>query len=122
MGGDGLLRPIVATLRDGSVPLAIIPGGRGNDYARVLGIPDDPTEAARMAVEGTERLMDVAEVDGEPYLGIASFGFDSDANRMANEAKLVRGQPRVRVRRAEGARGVEARELHGDGRRRSATS
>ena len=26
-----------------------------------------------------------------PYLGIASFGFDSDANRIANEARLVRG-------------------------------
>ena len=91
MGGDGLLRPIVATLRDGSVPLAIIPGGRGNDYARVLGIPDDPLEAARTAVEGTEQLLDVAEVGGDPYLGIASFGFDSDANRMANDAKVVRG-------------------------------
>ena len=91
MGGDGLLRPIVATLRDGAVPLAIIPGGRGNDYARVLGIPEGPADAARVAVEGEERLMDVAEVDGEPYMGIASFGFDSDANRMANEAKLVRG-------------------------------
>ena len=91
MGGDGLLRPIVATLRDGSVPLAIIPGGRGNDYARVLGIPEDPVEAARVAVQGSERLLDVAEVHGDPYLGIASFGFDSDANRMANKAKLVRG-------------------------------
>jgi YegS/Rv2252/BmrU family lipid kinase len=91
MGGDGLLRPIAAVLRDGSVPLAIIPGGRGNDYARVLGIPNDPAEAARTAVEGTERLLDVAEVDGTPYLGIASFGFDSDANRIANEARLVRG-------------------------------
>jgi YegS/Rv2252/BmrU family lipid kinase len=91
MGGDGLLRPIAAILRDGSVPLAIIPGGRGNDYARVLGIPEDPAEAARVAVEGPEKLLDVAEVDGEPFLGIASFGFDSDANRMANEAKLVRG-------------------------------
>ena len=33
----------------------------------------------------------MATVDGEPYLGIASFGFDSDANRIANEARLVKG-------------------------------
>jgi diacylglycerol kinase family enzyme len=33
----------------------------------------------------------VASVDGTPYLGIASFGFDSDANRIANEAKLIKG-------------------------------
>ena len=68
-----------------------MPGGRGNDFARVLGIPTDPAEAARLAVEGQERLLDVANVDGTPFVGIASFGFDSDANRIANEAKLVKG-------------------------------
>jgi diacylglycerol kinase family enzyme len=30
-------------------------------------------------------------VNGIPFLGIASFGFDSDANRIANEAKWVKG-------------------------------
>ena len=43
------------------------------------------------AMQGVERLVDVAEVDGVPYIGIASLGFDSDANRIANEARLVRG-------------------------------
>jgi len=53
--------------------------------------PTDPTEATNLAVNGPERLIDVANVDGAPFLGIASFGFDSDANRIANEAKLVKG-------------------------------
>jgi diacylglycerol kinase family enzyme len=44
-----------------------------------------------MAVEGAERPIDVASVDGTPYLGIASFGLDSDANRIANESKLIKG-------------------------------
>jgi YegS/Rv2252/BmrU family lipid kinase len=91
IGGDGLLRPLAAVLRGTGAALAVIPGGRGNDLARVLGIPTDPAAAARVAAEGPERLIDVAEVDGEPYLGIASFGFDSDANRIANEVRLVRG-------------------------------
>ena len=91
LGGDGLLRPLAGVLRDADVALAIIPGGRGNDYARTLGIPFDPTAAARIAVDGEERMMDVAYVGDTPYLGIASFGFDSDANRIANEARLVRG-------------------------------
>ena len=71
--------------------MAIIPCGRGNDFARVLGIPKDPAEAARVAVEGEERLLDVANVEGTPYMGIASFGFDSECNRIANEAKLIKG-------------------------------
>ena len=91
LGGDGLLRPIATVLRGTGTALAILPGGRGNDLARVLRIPTDPREAARLAVEGRERTIDMAVVDGTPYLGIASFGFDSDANRIANEARLIRG-------------------------------
>jgi YegS/Rv2252/BmrU family lipid kinase len=91
IGGDGLLRPIAAELRGSESALAIVPGGRGNDLARVLEIPTDTAAATRIAVEGREWLMDMATVDGEPYLGIASFGFDSDANRIANEARLVKG-------------------------------
>lgn len=91
LGGDGLLRPLAGALKGTDAALAIVPAGRGNDFARVLGIPTDPGEAARLAVEGEERLLDVASVEGTPYMGIASFGFDSDANRIANEAKLVKG-------------------------------
>jgi YegS/Rv2252/BmrU family lipid kinase len=91
LGGDGLLRPLTGALKGTDSALALIPCGRGNDLARVLGVPTDPGEAARVAVEGEERLLDVASVEGTPFMGIASFGLDSDANRIANEAKLVKG-------------------------------
>lgn len=91
LSGDGMLRPLAGALKGSPAALAIIPCGRGNDLARVLGIPTDPTAAAELAVNGPERLIDVAQVDGTPYVGIASFGFDSDANRIANEAKVIRG-------------------------------
>jgi YegS/Rv2252/BmrU family lipid kinase len=91
LGGDGLLRPLAAALKSTDAALALIPCGRGNDLARVLGVPREPEEAAETAVTGRERLVDVASVDGTPYLGIASLGFDSDANRIANDARLVRG-------------------------------
>jgi YegS/Rv2252/BmrU family lipid kinase len=91
LGGDGFLRPLAGVLAGGPSALAILPGGRGNDFARVLGIPSEPEEAARIAVEGSERMLDIADVNGTPYIGIASLGFDSLANRIANEARFVRG-------------------------------
>jgi YegS/Rv2252/BmrU family lipid kinase len=91
LGGDGLLGTIAGDLCGTEIPLAILPGGRGNDLARVLGIPTAPAEAARVAVEGDERAIDVGEANGKTFVGIASVGVDSDANRIANEAKLVKG-------------------------------
>jgi YegS/Rv2252/BmrU family lipid kinase len=91
LGGDGLLRPLAGALKGRETAVALIPCGRGNDLARVLEIPRDLNEATRIAVEGPERLLDVANVDGAPYVGIASLGFDSDANRIANEASFVPG-------------------------------
>ena len=71
--------------------LAIVPAGRGNDFARVLGIRRAPAEAARLAVEGEPRAVDLGEVGGRAFVGFASVGIDSDVNRIAHEAQLVRG-------------------------------
>jgi YegS/Rv2252/BmrU family lipid kinase len=91
IGGDGLVGLLAGVLRGTDSALAILPAGRGNDLARVLRIPTDPRAAARLALEGPERMLDVGDVDGMPFVGIASLGFDSDANRIANDAKLVKG-------------------------------
>jgi len=91
VGGDGLVGCLAGALMNTDGALGIVPAGRGNDFARVLDIPRDPVQATRLVVHGEERLLDVGAVDGKPFVGIASVGFDSDANRIANETKLVKG-------------------------------
>ena len=87
LSGDGLIGCVVGALRDvsGSV-LGILPGGRGNDTARVLGIPSEIGAACAVIATGVERDLDIGEVGGRSFIGIASLGFDSDANRIANAA------------------------------------
>jgi hypothetical protein len=46
VSGDGMIGAIGGALAGAETPLGIVPGGRGNDLARVLGIPTEP-EAAR---------------------------------------------------------------------------
>jgi YegS/Rv2252/BmrU family lipid kinase len=91
MSGDGLIGQIGGALAGGDVPLGVIPGGRGNDFARVVGIPTEIPLAVELLAAGTTRAIDVGEVNGRRFLCIASCGFDSDANRIANEARLIRG-------------------------------
>jgi YegS/Rv2252/BmrU family lipid kinase len=90
MGGDGLVGALAATVR-GRVPLGVLPAGRGNDFARELGIPFDIPGASRVLAEGVERSLDLGEANGRPFICIASAGFDSEANRIANEARFVKG-------------------------------
>jgi YegS/Rv2252/BmrU family lipid kinase len=91
MSGDGLIGRIGGALAETDAPMGVIPGGRGNDFARALGIPTDLDAAAKLLATGPDRQIDVGEVGGTRFLCIASCGFDSDANRIANEARLLRG-------------------------------
>ncbi|HEY1688296.1 MAG TPA: diacylglycerol kinase family protein [Solirubrobacteraceae bacterium] len=103
LSGDGLIGAVadVARHRKGAL-LGVLPGGRGNDLARVLDIPDDPLLACETIATGISVPLDLGEVfelphpdaslspdqmmHGKAFVGIASVGFDSDANRIANEA------------------------------------
>ncbi len=91
MSGDGLIGQVGGVLAGGDTPMGVIPGGRGNDLARVLDIPTDIRGAVDLLATGATRAIDVGEVNGRRFLGIASCGFDSDANRIANQARLVKG-------------------------------
>ncbi|MFN8176119.1 MAG: diacylglycerol kinase family protein [Solirubrobacteraceae bacterium] len=91
LGGDGLIGTVAGALRDTGGVLGILPGGRGNDFARVLGIPADPAGAVEVLANGEERSLDLGEAGGRAFCCIASCGFDSVANRIANDARLVRG-------------------------------
>jgi YegS/Rv2252/BmrU family lipid kinase len=91
MSGDGLVGAVGGALVGTEVPLGIIPGGRGNDLARVLGIPADPAGAVEVLAAGQQRVIDVGEANGRRFLGIASAGFDSECNRIANKTRFVRG-------------------------------
>jgi YegS/Rv2252/BmrU family lipid kinase len=94
LSGDGMVGVLADAMRaiPGAV-LGVLPGGRGNDLVRVLGIDEDAVAACATIADGVPRAMDLGEVAaesadaaGQAFVGIASVGFDSDANRIANEA------------------------------------
>lgn len=77
-GGDGTISAIGGVVsRHPGVALGILPFGSGNDIARGQGIPLQADGAIDVLLRGNTRRMDVGEVNGIPFLNIASFGFDA---------------------------------------------
>jgi YegS/Rv2252/BmrU family lipid kinase len=91
LGGDGLMGAVAGELQGTEGVLGVLPGGRGNDWARKLGIAEDPETAVGVIAAGATRAVDVATADGRTYLGIASAGIDSDVQVVANATRLPLG-------------------------------
>ena len=99
MGGDGLVGAVAGELGGDGV-MALLPGGRGNDLARKLGIGHDPVAAVDLLAAGRERRIDVAEAGGRTYVGILSAGFDSRRERDRQRDAAAARDARLRLRRA----------------------
>jgi YegS/Rv2252/BmrU family lipid kinase len=93
LSGDGLIGAVAGALRD--VPdavLGVLPGGRGNDFARMIGLPLDAVAACDVLATGRPAPIDLGAAGGRTFLGVASLGFDSEANRIANTAPPALGR------------------------------
>jgi diacylglycerol kinase (ATP) len=71
--------------------LAILPLGTGNDGARTLGVPTDLSLAARVAIEGAVRPVDLIRVGDRMVLNAIGIGLTADINDRAARIKWVRG-------------------------------
>lgn len=73
-GGDGTIRTVAGVLADTGVPLGILPLGTLNHFAKDLGLPMDLEHAAEIAARGSQRVVDLAEVNGEIFINNSSIG------------------------------------------------
>jgi len=64
VGGDGMLSSLAGLVAGRDATLAVVPAGRGNDFARMLGLPDDPERQARVLLESAVRRIDLLSVSG----------------------------------------------------------
>ena len=89
-GGDGSIAPVAALAERLDVPLAVIPAGTANDFARAHGLPLDPLEAAALAAGGTLRALELGRLaDGDPFANAASARLAPAAARHAAPLKRL---------------------------------
>jgi diacylglycerol kinase (ATP) len=119
-GGDGTINDVASQLLGTPVALGIVRAGSGNGFARELGIPARPDQALDIALGGRERVLDVGEIDGHPFLNVAGIGFDAamaiEFNRLGTDR---RGPVRYTLQVARAAFGYPASRytIEADGQR-----
>ncbi|HLZ30330.1 MAG TPA: diacylglycerol kinase family protein [Chloroflexota bacterium] len=88
VGGDGTVCEVANGVARTQTAVAIVPTGTGNDGSRNLGIPNEPIAAARLALTGPIRAIDLGEIEtsrGSTYfVNVAGFGFDAEVTARVN--------------------------------------
>ena len=81
LGGDGTLNEAANGLAGTGTALAALPGGSTNVFARIIGLPDDPIEAAGQLLDALDRgaiaRIGLGAVDGRYFLFHCGIGFDA---------------------------------------------
>ncbi|MGN6415131.1 diacylglycerol/lipid kinase family protein [Flexivirga sp.] len=84
VGGDGMVSSMAGPLHKYDLVAAIVPGGRGNDFARQLAIPENIHDATRLAVGGVETKVDAIEAEGRVVVGSVYAGVDARVSELVN--------------------------------------
>ena len=106
-GGDGSQAIVAAMAAEAGLPYACIPAGTRNHFALDLGVDrDDVVGALDALVDGRERRVDLAEVNGRVFVNNVSLGVYAEAVQREGyrEAKLRTISTRSRTRSARTAR------------------
>ena len=81
LGGDGTLNEAANGLARTDTALGVLPGGSTNVFARIIGVADDPIEAAGQLLGALERdscrRIGLGSVNGRYFLFHVGMGFDA---------------------------------------------
>lgn len=92
-GGDGSIGCVFAVCAAAGATLAVLPAGTANDFARAIGVPAAFDDAVALAVDPEARGLHVwgAEIDGRPFVNVASIGLAVNAAEEAAPFKKLLG-------------------------------
>ncbi len=74
-GGDGTISSVAGMLINNKIPLAVLPLGTLNHFAKDIGMPLDFDNAVKSICHGKEGKVDLGEVNGNIFINNSSIGF-----------------------------------------------
>ncbi|MCD8500898.1 MAG: hypothetical protein LRY71_03485 [Bacillaceae bacterium] len=88
IGGDGTIHYCLSILVESSIPLAVIPAGSGNDFARALHIPKSTKKAFQRVLNGNTKKIDVMSVNNELCVTVLGVGLDAMVANVVQNSQI----------------------------------
>ncbi|CDM68127.1 lipid kinase [Clostridium bornimense] len=81
-GGDGTIDKAVNYMKHNNIdiPLAVLPVGTANDFAKLLGIPRSVEKACEQIVTSEVQEIDLGKVNDDYFINVASTGLFTDVS------------------------------------------
>ncbi len=97
VGGDGMLSSIAGRVAALGGTLGVVPAGRGNDFARMLGLSAEPAEVARVLLSGTPAPVDLlslrlGDAPARVVAGSVYAGVDAVAGEVVDKVRWMPGR------------------------------
>lgn len=96
-GGDGSIGTAAGVLAGTGIPLAVLPRGTFNHFAKDIGMPLTIAEAAESIVSGDVACIDVGEVNGRCFVNNSSVGVYPAMVSLRDRIREERGWSKVRA-------------------------
>jgi diacylglycerol kinase (ATP) len=82
-GGDGTIDSVINKMKESKVdlPVAFLPVGTANDFAKYLGVPSDISKACDQILESKPKRFDLGKVNDKYFVNVASAGIFTDVSQ-----------------------------------------
>jgi len=87
LGGDGTVHQALPAIAEVNIPFGFLPCGRGNDFARNIGLSTNLEKNCSLPLAPSFHKFDLPRINNAPFVSIAYVGFDAEVNKLANDRK-----------------------------------
>jgi YegS/Rv2252/BmrU family lipid kinase len=87
VGGDGTVHQALPAIAEAKIPLGFLPCGRGNDFARNIGLPSKLQKSCSLPSNPSFHQVDLPRINHIPFVAVAYVGFDAEVNKLANDGR-----------------------------------
>jgi len=86
-GGDGAVHEALPAIAETNLPIGLIPCGRGNDFARNIGLSMNLRKNRILPLDPTFHKYDLPTINTISFVSITCIGLDAEVNKLARDGK-----------------------------------